>query len=148
MLRLFLRRLHVHDQALWYSQSACAAHCRSTFLPLPPAWAVLTTFDAITTHIGYDNLHTILVVSVQDVIARAGRFWGLYKRAGHRVLINPSGDLIVRPTFIEAAAQHMRPWSELTQPVLLCTLGTHVFGLFSCVVTCCRCACHALFSFL
>ena len=50
---------------------------------------------------------------VQDVIARAGRFWGLYKRAGHRVMINPSGDLIVWPTFIEAAAQHMRPWSEL-----------------------------------
>ena len=52
------------------------------------------------------------MVGMQDMIARAGRFWGLYKRAGHRVMINPSGDLIVRPTFIEAAAQLMRPWSE------------------------------------
>ena len=51
-------------------------------------------------------------MGVQDAIARAGRFWGLYKRAGHRVLINPNGDLIVRPTFIEAAVQLMRPWSE------------------------------------
>ena len=50
--------------------------------------------------------------NMQDVIARAGRFWGLYKRAGHRVMINPSGDLIVRPTFIEAAAQLMRPWGK------------------------------------
>lgn len=44
------------------------------------------------------------------MLARAGRFWGLYKRAGHRVLVNANGDLIVRPTFIEAAAQLMRPW--------------------------------------
>ncbi len=50
----------------------------------------------------------------QDVIARAGRFWGLYKRAGQRVMINPSGDLIVRPTFIEAAAQLMRPWGTIS----------------------------------
>jgi len=54
-----------------------------------------------------------LLPVVQDVIARAGRFWGLYKRAGQRVMINPSGDLIVRPTFIEAAAQVMRPWGAL-----------------------------------
>lgn len=27
-------------------------------------------------------------------------------------MINPNGDLIVRPTFIEAAVQLMRPWSE------------------------------------
>ena len=30
-------------------------------------------------------------------------------------MINPSGDLIVRPTFIEAAAQVMRPWGETLQ---------------------------------
>ena len=34
-------------------------------------------------------------------------------------MINPSGDLIVRPTFIEAAAQTMTPWGEPpTQPTL------------------------------
>ena len=68
------------------------------------------------------------MVGMQDVIARAGRFWGLYKRAGHRVMINPSGDLIVRPTFIEAAAQLMRPWSESDCPAPLpaqTTLCTH-----------------------
>ncbi|DBB09212.1 TPA: hypothetical protein ACH3X3_007798 [Trebouxia sp. C0006] len=53
------------------------------------------------------------IINNQDVIARAGRFWGLYKRAGQRVMINPSGDLIVRPTFIEAAAQVMRPWGGI-----------------------------------
>lgn len=58
--------------------------------------------------------HDKLLCVVQDVIARAGRFLGLYKRAGQRVMINPSGDLIVRPTFIEAAAQVMRPWGVLS----------------------------------
>lgn len=53
------------------------------------------------------------------MLARAGRFWGLYKRAGHRVLVNANGDLIVRPTFIEAAAQLMRPWGG--QPLFLPT---------------------------
>ncbi|KAL0035255.1 hypothetical protein WJX79_008828 [Trebouxia sp. C0005] len=53
------------------------------------------------------------IINNQDVIARAGRFLGLYKRAGQRVMINPSGDLIVRPTFIEAAAQVMRPWGGI-----------------------------------
>ena len=33
-------------------------------------------------------------------------------------MINPSGDLIVRPTFIEAAAQTMTPWGEPPLPPL------------------------------
>ena len=39
----------------------------------------------------------------QDVVARGGKFWVLYKRGGHRVLINKRGDLVVRPNPMEAS---------------------------------------------
>jgi hypothetical protein len=31
------------------------------------------------------------------------QFLGLYKRAGHRVVINHNGDMLVRPSFIETS---------------------------------------------
>ena len=40
-------------------------------------------------------------IAAQDAVTRGGKFWKLYKRPGHRVIINADGDLIVRPTFIE-----------------------------------------------
>lgn len=49
----------------------------------------------------------VLVVNVQDVVARRGKLWILYKRAGHRVIINARGDLIVRPSFAEANVQRV-----------------------------------------
>ena len=86
------------DQHCWQRSASCMV--------------CYTTDCAVLQFPGASDLHKYGAMAVQDVIARAGRFWGLYKRAGHRVMINPSGDLIVRPTFIEAAAQLMRPWSE------------------------------------
>ena len=38
----------------------------------------------------------------QDLVARTKFFW-LYKRGGHRVIINKLGDLIVRPSPLEAS---------------------------------------------
>ena len=38
---------------------------------------------------------------LQDAVARAPKFLGLYKRAGQRVHINHYGDMIVRPSAIE-----------------------------------------------
>ena len=37
---------------------------------------------------------------VQDAVPRSGKFWRLYSRPGHMCLINPQGDLIVRPSFV------------------------------------------------
>ncbi len=34
-----------------------------------------------------------------------GKLVRMYKRPGHRVIINMDGDLIVRPTFAEASTQ-------------------------------------------
>jgi hypothetical protein len=31
------------------------------------------------------------------------QFWVLYKRTGHRVLLNKMGDLVVRPSYVETA---------------------------------------------
>ncbi|KAL4431080.1 hypothetical protein ABPG75_006336 [Micractinium tetrahymenae] len=41
------------------------------------------------------------VVNNEDVVVKNGKFIVLYKRAGHRVLINSLGDLVVRPTHAE-----------------------------------------------
>ena len=34
---------------------------------------------------------------------RSGRFWGLFKRAGHRVVVTGLGDLLVRPFPLDAS---------------------------------------------
>ena len=45
-------------------------------------------------------------------MVRSGKFIILYKRPGHRVLINASGDLIVRPSYVEASVRQ-RPGDAL-----------------------------------
>jgi hypothetical protein len=45
--------------------------------------------------------HCWHIINNQDAVARSPKFLGLYKRAGHVVIINKSGDMIVRPSFIE-----------------------------------------------
>jgi len=51
-----------------------------------------------------------------DIVARAGKFFVLYKRAAHTVLIRHSGELIVRPTNAEASVQ--RGFSQVTEHLL------------------------------
>lgn len=56
---------------------------------------------------------------LQDAVARQAKFWTYYKRPGQRVLINPQGDLLVRPTFVELSI-HNRPFSSsVSQHMLL-----------------------------
>ena len=38
-------------------------------------------------------------------MARAGKFFVLFKRPGHRVIINAWGDMLVRPSFMEISTQ-------------------------------------------
>lgn len=59
---------------------------------------------------------------VQDVVVRRGKLWVLYKRSGHRVIINTRGDLIVRPTYAEANVQRV-PGGEtfISSSVLIAT---------------------------
>ncbi|CAK0786084.1 hypothetical protein CVIRNUC_009297 [Coccomyxa viridis] len=53
----------------------------------------------------YDKLvpHTWHLVNDQDAVARAPKFLCLYKKTGQRVIINHSGDMLVRPSFIETS---------------------------------------------
>ena len=39
------------------------------------------------------------------MVARRGKMIFMFKRPGHRVIINARGDLIVRPTYAEASVQ-------------------------------------------
>ena len=43
--------------------------------------------------------------ATQDVVPKAPKFFIMYKRAGYRVIINHNGDMIVRPSAIEASVQ-------------------------------------------
>ena len=55
----------------------------------------------------------------QDLVARQAKFLTWYKRPGQRVLINPQGDLLVRPSFVEVSI-HNRPLSSsVSQHMLL-----------------------------
>ena len=54
----------------------------------------------------------------QDIVARGGKMLMAYKRAGHRVLINKLGDLIIRPNPMEASMR-LIPCSGSVQQHLL-----------------------------
>ncbi|KAK9865737.1 hypothetical protein WJX84_003638 [Apatococcus fuscideae] len=45
------------------------------------------------------------VINDQDIVARGGKLWFLYKRPGQRVIINATGDVIVRPSYTEVTMQ-------------------------------------------
>ena len=62
----------------------------------------------------------------QDAVTRGGKFWKLYKRPGHRVIINADGDLIVRPTFIEANVQRRPGASSVAHHLLTSYLKSYV----------------------
>ena len=42
---------------------------------------------------------------LQDVVTREGKMLFMYKRPGQRVIVNAAGQMMVRPTHIEASAQ-------------------------------------------
>ena len=50
------------------------------------------------------------IINNDDAVTRGGKFFVLYKRGGHRVLINKRGDLVVRPSFVEQYIQ-VRPFT-------------------------------------
>jgi hypothetical protein len=67
-------------------------------LPVPPAHAL-----PAPAHRPPRLLPPRHIINNDDVITKAGKFWSLYKRAGHRVLVNKLGDLVVRPSYVETA---------------------------------------------
>ena len=63
------------------------------------------------------NMQRILLC-VQDVVARGGKFVALYKRPGHRVLLTTAGDLIVRPAAAELSLRQGTSRASLTDHLL------------------------------
>ncbi|KAK9818417.1 hypothetical protein WJX72_012370 [[Myrmecia] bisecta] len=58
------------------------------------------------------------VINGQDAVAHEGKFLVLYKRPGHRVIINQRGDLIVRPTLVEHSVRRVPGGSSINQHLL------------------------------
>ena len=52
------------------------------------------------------SVHTTHIC-VQDAVPRTGKFIVLYKRGGHRVILNGLGDCIVRPSPLEASLRQI-----------------------------------------
>jgi predicted lipase len=48
------------------------------------------------------------VINGQDLVTQGMKLWGMYKRAGSRVIINESGNLVVRPTLLESSLLQVR----------------------------------------
>ncbi|KAL4444077.1 hypothetical protein ABPG75_011814 [Micractinium tetrahymenae] len=45
------------------------------------------------------------VIHADDTVTRNGKFLVLYKRSAHRVVLSPTGDLIIRPSLLERTAR-------------------------------------------
>ncbi|GAB4817731.1 hypothetical protein N2152v2_004777 [Parachlorella kessleri] len=64
------------------------------------------------------------IINNDDMITRGGKFFVLYKRAGHRVLINRRGDMLVRPSFVESSIRNVpgvglyRGWGTIRDHLL------------------------------
>lgn len=65
---------------------------------------------------------------MQDMVAQGGKMWILYKRPGQRALINPSGDLIVRPSYTEVTMQQ-RPFGTRVAHHLLQSYKTSLLAI-------------------
>ncbi|KAK9823879.1 hypothetical protein WJX72_006141 [[Myrmecia] bisecta] len=67
----------------------------------------------------YDKVvpNTWHIINEQDAVAHKGKCM-MYKRAGPRVLINPRGDLIVRPSLVEHSLRRMPGGSSVKQHLL------------------------------
>ena len=59
-------------------------------------------------------------------MTRGGKFWKLYKRPGHRVIVNADGDMIVRPTFIEANVQRRPGGASVAHHLLTSYLRSYI----------------------
>lgn len=65
------------------------------------------------------------IINDQDTVPRTGKFLIMYKRPGQRVLINSSGDMVVRPSFIEASMMRNKT-SSVPQHLLASYQRAHV----------------------
>ncbi len=62
---------------------------------------------------------------LQDVVTRGGKMVFLYSRPGQRVLVNSRGDMIVRPSWVEASLQRLPGGTALT-PCLMTMHAPHL----------------------
>lgn len=60
-----------------------------------------------------DCVHQLL----QDVVTRGGKFFFLYKRPGHRVILNGVGQMMVSPSTIEASLQQSPAGAHWAAPI-------------------------------
>lgn len=72
---------------------------------------------------------------LQDVVTREGKLLFLYKRPGHRVIVDAKGRLIIRPTHIEASVQRDTAGAVHSLIVVNCCSDVHGLDCHRLIVT-------------
>ncbi|PSC75484.1 alpha beta-hydrolase [Micractinium conductrix] len=99
---------------------ASQVHCYTFGAPRPGNHAFARDYRATVPN-SFDVIHA------DDTITRNGKFLVLYKRAAHRVVLSPSGDLLVRPSLIERSARE--PFQTSLQQHVLGAYGRSLAGI-------------------
>ena len=60
---------------------------------------------------------------MQDAVPRSGKFLVLFKLGGHRVVINRMGDLVVRPSPLEASLRQIPAGAAFEALSATCLMG-------------------------
>ena len=72
------------------------------------------------------------VINDQDAVARSGKLFGMFKRAGERIFLNQKGDMLVCPGFLEAALWRKLRHTSVRNHLLAAYLKVRVQQLFAC----------------
>ena len=72
------------------------------------------------------------MINDQDAVARSGKLFGMFKRAGGRVFLDQKGDMLVCPMFLEAALWRKLGHTSVRHHMLAAYLKVRVQQLFAC----------------
>lgn len=69
---------------------------------------------------------------MQDPVPKMGKFGVLYARPGQRVILDPGGEMQVRPTHLDRRLASLNPckWPTSYNPCLLYMMLMHVVGWY------------------
>ena len=72
------------------------------------------------------------MINDQDAVARSGKLFGLFKRAGERIFLNQKGDMLVCPGFLEAALWRKLRTTSVRHHMLAAYLKVGLQHLLAC----------------
>ncbi|GMH46106.1 hypothetical protein BSKO_14070 [Bryopsis sp. KO-2023] len=96
--------LAAFDIARYVGVPMCCIRCYTFGAPRTGNHAFAREYNALVP----DTWH---IINDQDYVTRTLKFIRMYKRHGHRVIINAGGDMIVKPSFLEISV--LKRWGHV-----------------------------------